>query len=197
MAHTQHSSRSRVRLASLVAAFFAAALTITCQAGAEVVQAKSVSSRTKVTHPEAKAAPVKVGKPANNPFSTLHHDLLTLEEGQKGLQRQFDSVIGATHRHNGDLERQIITLNGQLSRSALQQQELTTTQQLLIGTVRLMRILLMIISGLLIALCAALFFSVYQVKRLGGFRTKEPKQINPLPSAAPDRTYEPQWKVGS
>jgi hypothetical protein len=197
MAHTQPSSRSRVRLATFVGAFLAAALAIASQASSEIVQAKNVPSRTKGTRPEAKAASVKVGRPVNNPFPSLHRELMSLEEGQKSLQRQFESVMGATHRRTGDLERQIDTLNGQLSRLVLQQQELTTTQQLLTVTIRSMRLLLMIISGLLIVLCAALFFSVYQVKQLGGFRSRERKQISPAPSEAPDRAYEPQWKVGS
>ena len=197
MRHKQRSSRSRICLDSFVGTFLAAILAVTSQAGSAVVQAKSISSRGKGTHPEAKAASVKVSKPVNNPFPGVHRDLLTLEDGQKSVERQLESVISATRRRSDDLERQIGSFNGQLSRLALQQQDLTTTQQLLTGTIRSMRLLLMIISGLLTLLCGVLFFLVYQIRQFDGFRFRERKQISPAPSAAPDRAYEPQWKVGS
>lgn len=197
MRNKQRSSRCRVRLATFVGAFLAAAVAVTSQAGTAVVQAKSISSRAKGMHPEAKAAPVKVSKPVNNPFPSVHRDLLTLEDGQKSLERQLESVISATRWRTDDLERQIGTFNDQLSRLALQQQDLSTTQQLLTVTIRSMRLLLMVISGLLTVLCGVLFFLVYQVRQFDGFRFREGKQINPAPSEAPGRAYEPQWKVGS
>jgi hypothetical protein len=197
MAHTQRSRRSRVRLAPFAGVFLAVALAITSQAGSEGAWAKNESSRAKGTRPEAKGASVKTAKPVNNPFPSLHRDLLTLEEGQKNLQRQLENLIGATHRRSGGLEQQIDSFNGQLSRLALQQQELTKTQQLLTSTIRSTRLLLMIISGLLLVVCGVLIFFVYQVKQFGGFRSRERKQISAAPGEAPDRALEPQWKVDS
>jgi hypothetical protein len=198
MTHTLPSSRSRVRLATFLGVFLAAALAITSQAGGEVVQAKSVSLRMKGAHREAKAGSLKVAKSVNNPLPGLHRDLLTLEEAQKSLQRQFEIMIGADHRRTADLERQIGSFDSQLIRLASQQQELTTTQQRLTGTVHSLLVFLVIISVLLVVLCGALFLFIYQSTQFRGFRFRQRKQISPAPSEAPDRAeYDPQWKVGT
>jgi hypothetical protein len=198
MTHPLPSSRSRVRLATFLGVFLAAALAITLPARGEVVQAKSVSLRTKGVHREAKAESLKVAKPVNSPLPGLHRDVLTLEEGQKSLQRQFEIMIGAEHRRAADLDRQIGTFDGQLTRLASQQQDLTTTQQRLTGTVHSLLVFLVIISVLLILLCGALFLFIYQSAQFRGFRFRERRQISPPPSEAPDRAaYDPQWKVGS
>lgn len=197
MPHTQCSRPARVRRASFVGILLAVALAISSQAGSEIIQAKGVASRKKGAHPEATAVSVKAGRLVSNPVPNLHRDLLSLQEGQKNLQRQLEGFIGATSRRNSDLERQLQSFSGQLTRLTVQQQELTTTQHLLRGTVRSVGLLLMIVSGLLIILCGVLFFFVHQVRQFGEIRLKQPKQPTPVPAEVPDRAYEAQWKVGS
>ena len=193
MVHTTRSSHPRAHLVFLVGVVLAVALAITPQARSTVAQSKSASSRSK----GAPAVSLKMTKTASKPAS-LHRDLLMhLEEGQKGLQRQLESLTGTTQRRTDDLDRRIDTLTGQLSRLASAQQQSTATQQTFTAAIRSMRLLLMIIVGLLLILCGALFFFVYQVKQIGGFVLKDRNQIGATTGEAPDETFEPEWKVSS
>jgi hypothetical protein len=173
------------------------ALAMTAQARSTVAQAKSASSRTNGAPPEAKAASLKMTKTArkSRPFASPHRDLLMhLEEGQKGLQRQLESLTDTTQRRSDDLERGIDTLTGQLNRLASAQEQSTVTQQLLTATIRSMRLLLMIMVGLLVVLCAAVFFFVFQLKHFGGSQPEDRKQIDADIREAPERGLEARWR---
>jgi predicted PurR-regulated permease PerM len=192
MIHTTRSSHPRAHLVFLVGVFLAVALAITPQARSTVAQSKSAASRSK----SPPAVSLRMTKTASKPAS-LHRELLMhLEEGQKGLQRQLESLTGSTQRRTDDLDHRIDTLTGQLSRLASAQQQSIGTQQLLTATIRPMRLLLMIIVGLLLILCGALFFFVYQFKRFDRSQVKEHTLIS-APTGEPDETFEPQWKVSS
>jgi len=55
----------------------------------------------------------------------------------------------------------------------------------------------MIIAGLQLILCGALFFFGFQLKQFGGSMMKDRKQIDAVTKEAPDGAFEAQWKVGS
>ena len=197
MPHTKRSSRSRTHLVCFVGALLTMALAITAQARSTVAQAKSASSRTNGAPPEAKAASPRMTKTARKPrpFASPHRDLLMhLEEGQKGLQRQLESLTGATQRRSDALERGIDTLTGQLNRLASAQEQSAVTQHLLTATIRPMRLLLMIMVGLLLVLCGAVFFFVLQLKHLGGSQPDDRKQIDADISETPESGLEARWK---
>jgi hypothetical protein len=121
---------------------------------------------------------------------------LNLEEGQKGLRKQLESLTSATQRRSDALEQRMDTLTGQLNRLASAQQRLGGTE-LLTAAVRSMRLLLIIGVGLVLLLCGALFFSIYQLKQFGEFLLKDRKQIDAAIREAPNEEFEPGWKVSS
>lgn len=196
MVHTKRSGRPRTYLVPFVGAFLTVTLGLTLQANGAIAQVKGASSRSNAPTREPKSLSAKMVKPVTNPLPILHRDLLNLEEGQKGLQRQLESLTGATRRHADELAR-IDTLTDQLNRLASQQQQSTAMQQLLAVTIRSTRLLLMIILGMLLMLSGALLFFAYQVRQFGGFQLKDQKQIGAATSDAPDGAFEQQWKVGS
>jgi hypothetical protein len=85
-------------------------------------------------------------------------------------------------------------LTGQLNRLASAQEQSTVTQQLLTATIRSMRLLLMIMVGLLVVLCAAVFFFVFQLKHFGGSQPEDRKQIDADIREAPERGLEARWR---
>src|SRR5207248_3181273 len=128
------------------------------------------------------------------PPASFHTDaLMPLEEGQQGLQRQLEFLTGMTQRRSDNLARRIDSFADQLYPLASAVQQVTATQQLLTATVRSMRVLLVIIVGLLLVLCGAVFLFLYQLKQLGGSRFYDRRQAA-MPHT-PDKAFDPQWKV--
>jgi len=197
MVRIRCSSR-RAHLAFLVGTFLMAANVLTARPGNTVAPAKSMSSRTKRTGAETKAVSPKIIKTGSmHPTANLHRDLLNLEEGQKGLQRQLETLNDATRRHANDLERQIDNLTSQLKPLVSAQQQVTEKQQALMASNRSMRPLLMISVGSLLILCGALFFFVYRLKPFGRSPQRKTEQMGTETGEVPDHELEPQWKVSS
>jgi len=194
MMQTRTLSRPGAHLVFVLGALLTVALATT------VPQAKSSASQTKGTAPKAKVAPSKTTKIASksHPAGSLNRDLLIhLDEGQKGLQRQLQTLTGTTQRRTDELNRRIDTLTDQLQRLASSQQRSSATQQLLTATIRSMHRLLIIIVGLLVGLCSALFFFVFQLKQIRAASLLKDKQIDPDIREAPDGAFDAHWKVGS
>jgi hypothetical protein len=182
----------------LVGTLLIAAIVLTAKPGNTVAPAKSASSRTKHTGAETKAVSPKIIKTGStHPTANLHRDLLNLEEGQKGLQRQLETLNDATRRHANDLERQIDNLTSQLKPLVSAQQQVTEKQQALTATIRSMERLLMISVGFLLILCGALFFFVYQLKQIVRSPLRKSGQMDTETGKVPDHEFERQWKVSS
>jgi hypothetical protein len=198
MVQTSCLSRTRAHHGFFVGALLTLAVAIALGPSGSVAQAKSVSSRTKGTTPEAKAVSLKSTRTADShPFASLHHELLNLKEGQKGLHGQIEGLTGATQRRHNELEQRIDSLTNQLTRLISAQQESTAKEQLLTATIRSMRLLLRVIVGLLLVVCGALLFLVYRLKQFGSFPVKDLKQVGAAPEEAPDEAIQSQWKVSS
>ncbi len=180
-------------LVLVVVALLTAALATTPVAKSTAAQSKSAFAHTKGMAPRATIAPLKTISTASNPqrFASVNRALfIHLEEGQKGLQNQLQTLTSTTQRRTDELVRRIGTLTDQLQR-------LAATQQLLTATARSMQLLLMIIAGLQLILCGAMFFFGFQLKQFGGSMMKDRKQIDAVTKEAPDGAFEAQWKVGS
>jgi hypothetical protein len=177
----------------VVVALLTAALATTPLAKSTAAQSKSAFAHTKGTAPRATIAPLKTISTANKSqrVASVNRALfIHLEEGQKGLQTQLQTLIGTTQRRTAELVRQIDTLNDRLQRLAV-------AQQLLTATTRSMRLLLMIIAGLQLIFGGVLFFLGFQLKQFGGSMMKDRKQIDAVTKEAPDGAFEAQWKVDS
>jgi hypothetical protein len=198
MVQKRYLSSSRAHHVFFVGALLTLALAIARGASGSVAQAKSESSRTKGTAPEAKAVSLKGTRTAgSHPFASLYHDLSNLKEGQKGIQGQIETLAGATQRRHNELEQRIDSLTNQLTRLASAQKESTATEQLLTATIRSMRLLLGVIVGLLLFACGALLFVVSRLKQFGSLPVNNLKQVGAAPEEAPDEAFPPQWKVSS
>jgi ABC-type Fe3+-siderophore transport system permease subunit len=182
-----------VNIVLVAAALLTAALATAPLAKSTAAQTKSAFAHTKGTAPRTTIAPLKTISTASKAqrFSNVNRALfIHLEEGQKGLQNQLQTLTGTTQRRTDELVRRIDTLTDQLQR-------LAAKQQLLIATTRYMQLLLMIIAGLQLILCGALFFFGFQLKQFGGSMLKDRKQIDTVTREAPDGASEVPWKVGS
>jgi ABC-type Fe3+-siderophore transport system permease subunit len=174
------------------------ALALTFPARSAVALAKRPSHQSKRRAPQPRVMPVNMPNSASKvrPPAGFHTDvLMPLEEGQKGLQRQVEFLTGMTQRRSDTLARRIASFADQLYPLASAVQQVTATQQLLTATVRSVRVLLVIIVGLLLVLCGAVFLFLYQLKQLGGSRFYDRKQV--AKPHRPDETFDPQWKVSS
>ena len=192
------SSRSlRLRRILLVGALLTVALALTCPTNSTAVQPKRVSPQPRGPAPQSRVTPAKmtngVSKPRPSP--NFHRDMMPLEEGQKGLQRQLESLTGMTQRRTDILARRIDSMAEQLFPLSSAIQQVTGTQQLLTATVRSMRAWLMIIMGLLLIVCIALVSLAYELKQLARPRLRDRKEIES--AGGPDETFDPQWKVSS
>jgi ABC-type Fe3+-siderophore transport system permease subunit len=198
MVQTRYSSRPRSHHVFLVGALLTLSLALTSHASGTVAEAKAAPSRTRGTTRQAKTvSPTMIKTAGTRPSAGLHRDLLNLEEGQTGIQRQLENLTSETRRHTDALARRIDSLMGQLNRLASAQQQITGTQQLLAATIRSIRMLLVVIVGFLLVLCGALLFGVYQLRQFGALRLNDLQQIGRAPVDAPDRAFESQWKVSS
>src|SRR5216683_4366289 len=167
-------------LVLVVVALLTAALATTPVAKSTAAQSKSAFAHTKGMAPRATI--LKTISTASNPqrFASVNRALfIHLEEGQKGLQNQLRTLTSTTQRRTDELVRRIGTLTDQLQR-------LAATQQLLTATARSMQLRLMIIAGLQLILCGALFFVGFQLKQFGGSMMKDRKQIDAVTKEAPD-----------
>jgi uncharacterized protein YndB with AHSA1/START domain len=199
MVHAKRSSRPKAHLVFSLSALMTVSLAITTHARSTIAQAKGTSSRTKGSV-EAKAVSPKMTKTATKPLPSvsIRSDLLRhLEEGQKGLQRQVESLTGMTQSGTDHLLQRIDSLNRQLNWLASTQQQSMAGQLLLTATIRSMRMLLMIIVALLLVLCGMLFFLAYRLQQFAGSVLNDGKQIGESAKDAPDGAFEAQWKVSS
>ena len=198
MLQRRYSIRVRAHHVFLVGALLTLSLASTPHASGTVAQAKGAPSRTRGTTRQAKTgSPTMIKTAGTRPSASLHRDVLNLEEGQKSVQRQLESLTSETRRHSDALASRIDSLTGQLNRLASAQQHITETQQLLAATIRSMRLLVVIIVGFLFVLSGALLFGVYQLKQFGALPLKDLQQTGRAPVDPPDQAFESQWKVSS
>ncbi len=195
MIHMEGYGRRRTYLPLFAGILLAAVLPALPHVSSAAGPAKGASVRTSGALAEAKS--LKLSKPVSNPFPSIHRDLLNLEEGQRGLQRQLEGMSSATRRRTDDLEQRTDSLTNQLNRMTAIQQQNAAAQESLTAIMRSMRMLLVIIAGLLALLCGALFLFRYRLKHSSGFELKDARQIGASPGERPDQSFEPQWKVSS
>jgi len=125
----------------------------------------SLATKSQARSTEAQAKPTRLS------VSTQ----AALEEGQKGLQRQVESLTGMTQSRADHMQQLIDSLTRQLNGLASTQQEIKAGQQLLTSTSRSMLLLSTIIVALLLVLCGVLFFLAYRLEQFGGSVFKDSK----------------------
>jgi predicted PurR-regulated permease PerM len=190
----------RVHFVLALGALLTVIFTFMFAAISTAAQAKRTSPQTKGQAPQSRPLSAKMNKVASKPrpSPSFHRDvLMQLEEGQRGLQRQLESLTGTIQRRTDNVARRIDSMADQLDTVPSAIQQLTTTQQLLTATVRSMRLLVVIIMGLLLVVGSALALSLYRLKQFGGSRLKDGKPLSVATANAPDEGFEPQWKVSS
>lgn len=182
-----------------VGALLTGALALTCPANSTAAPARRASAQSKGPGSRSRAISVKTTKDASRPRlpASFNRDvLMQLEDGQKGLQRQLESLTGVTQRRTDNLARRIDSIAEQLYQSSSAIQQTMATQQLLTTSVRSMQRLLVIIMGLLLVLCTAVALSLHRLKQVGGHPLKDRQRLGAT-SDVSNEGFEPQWKVSS
>ena len=143
---------------------------------------------------QPKRATPKIAKAASKPravFNPDHELLLRLEENQRALQRELQSLSAASERRTDQANHGMLSLADQFRQFATQKDadyaQLSTAVQ---SARRLLRLELI----LLLLLCGALAFVGLQLRK-SGFMPFE-RRLRPTRPEPADAGIEARWKVG-
>jgi hypothetical protein len=151
-------------------------------------QAKYAASSQPKHSPPKTAKAASKPRPAPNP----EHDLLIrLEDNQKALQRQLQTLSAASERREDEANRGMIGLADQLRQQSAQKD---SDYSQLLTMVQSTRRLSRLVTLLLLLLGGAVFFVGLQLRKSGllQFERRTIARVQP----APDSGIEPRWKVG-